>query len=47
MGHSFFQWSGTLGGHFVTEEGDLGCPEDALRWVYEDPVGLKPVEESS
>jgi hypothetical protein len=31
MGHSFLQWSGTLGGHLVTEEGDLGCFEDALR----------------
>jgi hypothetical protein len=30
MGHSFLQWLGTLGGHFVTEEGDPGCPEDAL-----------------
>jgi hypothetical protein len=41
MGYSFFQRSGTLGGHLVTEEGDLGCPEDARRWVDEDPVPLK------
>jgi hypothetical protein len=25
MGHSFFQRLGNLGGHLVTEEGDLGC----------------------
>jgi hypothetical protein len=36
---------GTLGGHFVTEEGDLGCPKDAFGRVDEDPVPLKLVEE--
>jgi hypothetical protein len=30
MGHSFLQWLGTLGGHFVTEEGDLGRSEDTF-----------------
>jgi hypothetical protein len=34
MGHLSFQWSGTCGGHFVAEEGDLGCAEDALRQVH-------------
>jgi hypothetical protein len=33
MGHSFFQRSGTLGGNFVSEEGDLGCFEDTFRRV--------------
>jgi hypothetical protein len=28
MGHSFLQWSGTLRGHLVTEEGDLGYSKD-------------------
>jgi hypothetical protein len=28
MSHSFLQWSGALGRHFVTEESDLGCSED-------------------
>jgi hypothetical protein len=37
MGYSFFQRLGTLSGHLVTEEGDLGCSEDALRQVEEDP----------
>jgi hypothetical protein len=45
-GHSFFQKLGTLGGHLITEEGDLGCSDDALRLVDEDPIPLKLVEES-
>jgi hypothetical protein len=32
MGHLFLQQQGTLGGNFVTEEVDLGCSEDTLRW---------------
>jgi hypothetical protein len=31
VGHSLFKSFGTLGGNLVTEEGDLGCSEDALR----------------
>jgi hypothetical protein len=46
MGYSFFQRLGTLGRHLVTEEGDLDCSEDALRWLDEDPVPLKSVEEN-
>jgi hypothetical protein len=46
MGHSSFQRSGTLGGHLVTEEGDLGCSEDALYRFDEDLVPLKSVEET-
>jgi hypothetical protein len=46
IGYSFFQRLGTLRGHLVSEEGDLGCSEDALRRVDEDPVHLKSVEES-
>jgi hypothetical protein len=46
MGHSFFQRLGTLGGHLVSEEGDLGCSKDTIRRVDEDPVPLKSVEES-
>jgi hypothetical protein len=34
MRHPFLQWSGPL-----------GCAEDALRWVHEDPVPLEPLEE--
>jgi hypothetical protein len=37
MGYSFFQRSGTLGGH-LTEKGDLGCTEDLFRRVDENPV---------
>jgi hypothetical protein len=37
-GHSLFQRLGTLGGHFVTEEGDFGCSKDALCQVHVDPV---------
>jgi hypothetical protein len=44
MDYPFFQRSETLGEHLVTEEGDLGWPEDALRRVDEDPVPLKSVE---
>jgi hypothetical protein len=44
MGHSPFQELGTLGGHLVTEEGDLGCSKDAFRRIDEDPVPLKLVE---
>jgi hypothetical protein len=47
MGHSLFQRLGTFCEHLVTEEGDLGCSEDALRWVDDDPITLKLVEESS
>jgi hypothetical protein len=39
-GHSFFQRLGTLGGYLVTEEGDLGSPEDALCPVDDDPISL-------
>jgi hypothetical protein len=46
VGHSLFQRLGTLGGHLLTEEGDLGCSKDALRQVDDDPVPLKLVEES-
>jgi hypothetical protein len=46
LGHLFFQWPGTLSGHFVTEEGDIECSEDTLRRVDHDPVSLKPVEEN-
>jgi hypothetical protein len=46
MGYSFFHRLGTLGRHLVTEEGDLGCLEDALCRVNEDPIPLKSVEES-
>jgi hypothetical protein len=45
IGH-FFQRLMTLAGHLVTEEGDLGCSEDALRRVNDDPIPLKLVEES-
>jgi hypothetical protein len=45
MSHSIFERSGTLGGHLVTEEGNLGCSEDTLRRVDQDPVSLKLVEE--
>jgi hypothetical protein len=33
MGHSFFQRLGSLGGHLVTEESDIGCSEGAHRRV--------------
>jgi hypothetical protein len=46
MGHSFLQWSGTLRVNLLTEEGDHGCSEDTLCQVDQDPVRLKPVEES-
>jgi hypothetical protein len=38
-GHSFFQRLGTLSRYFVTEEGDLGSPKNALCWV-DDPISL-------
>jgi hypothetical protein len=47
VGYSFFQRLGTLGGQLATEEGDLGCSEDALRRVDDYTVPLKSVEESS
>jgi hypothetical protein len=45
VSHSFFQQLGALGGHLITEEGDLGYSEDALRRVDEDPALLKSVED--
>jgi hypothetical protein len=47
MGHPLFQRLRAFGGHLVTEEGDLGCSEDALRRVDDDPVPLELGEESS
>jgi hypothetical protein len=47
MDHSFFQWLGTFGRNFVTEESDLGCFKDIFRWVDLDLTLLEPVEESS
>jgi hypothetical protein len=46
MCHSFLQWSGALDRYLVTEEDYLGCSEDTLRWVNEDPVCLKTPEEN-
>jgi hypothetical protein len=46
MGHSFFQRYGTLSGHLITEEGDLGPSRNTLRWVGKYPVPLKFVEEN-
>jgi hypothetical protein len=40
VGHSFFQRLGALGGHLITEEGDLMCSEGTLLQVDEDPVIL-------
>jgi hypothetical protein len=45
MGYLFFQGLGTLSIYLVTKESDLGCSEDALCWVDEDPISLKLVEE--
>jgi hypothetical protein len=45
IGHLFVQRMGTLGRHLVTEDGDLGCPKDALPRVDDDPIPLKLVEE--
>jgi hypothetical protein len=45
LSHSLFKRFGTVGGNLVTEEGDLGCSEDTLCWIYEDPIPLKLVEE--
>jgi hypothetical protein len=47
MGHSLFQRLRTFCGHLVTEEGNLGCSEDSLRRVDDDPIPLKLGEESS
>jgi hypothetical protein len=48
MGHSLVQRLRTFGGHFVTEVGNLGCSEDALRQVDDDdPVPLELGEEST
>jgi hypothetical protein len=44
-GYSSAQRLGTLGGGFVSVEGDLGCSEDTFRRVDENPVLLKPFEE--
>jgi hypothetical protein len=46
MNYSFFQGSGTLCGHIVTEEDDFGCSEDGTRRVDEDPIPLDLVEGS-
>jgi hypothetical protein len=46
IGHSLFQRLRTLGGHLVTEEGNLGSSEDAIRRVVDDPIPLKLGEES-
>jgi hypothetical protein len=46
MGHSFFQRSGALGKHLLTEDGDLGCLEDALGRVDDYPVLLELGENS-
>jgi hypothetical protein len=46
MDHSFLQWSGTLSRNLLIDEGDLGCSEDTLRRVDQDPVRLKLVEDS-
>jgi hypothetical protein len=40
---SFFHRLGALSGHLITEEGDLGDSEDALRRVDEDSALLKSV----
>jgi hypothetical protein len=47
MVHSFFQRLRSFGGHLVTEEGNLGCSEDALRRVDLDLIPLKLGKESS
>jgi hypothetical protein len=46
IGHSFLQWSGSLRRHPVTEKVDLECIKDAVRRVDQDPVRLKPAEDS-
>jgi hypothetical protein len=40
VGHLFFQPLGALGGHLITEKGDLMCSEDTLPWVDKDPIIL-------
>jgi hypothetical protein len=47
MGHSLFQRLRTFCGHLVTEDGDLGCPEDTVCRVGDDPVPLELGEEIS
>jgi hypothetical protein len=47
MVHSLFPRLRTFGGHLVAEEGELGCSEDTLRRVDDDPVPLELGEESS
>jgi hypothetical protein len=47
MGHLLFQRLRTFGGNLVTKEGNLGCLEDALRRVDDDPIPLKLGEKSS
>jgi hypothetical protein len=47
MGLSLFQCLRTFGGRLVAEEGDLGCSDDALRRVDDDPVPLELGKESS
>jgi hypothetical protein len=44
VSHPFVQGLGTFGRHLVTEEGDLGCPKDALRRVDDAPITLQLVE---
>jgi hypothetical protein len=47
MGHSLFQRLRSFGGHLVTEEDNLGCSEDAIRRVDDDPIPLELGDESS
>jgi hypothetical protein len=46
-GHSLLQRLRTFGGHLVTEKSNLGCSEEALRRVDDDPIPLKLGEENS
>jgi hypothetical protein len=41
MCHSLFQRLRSFGGYLVTEEGDLGGSEDAIRRVDNNPIPLK------
>jgi hypothetical protein len=45
--HSLFQRLGTLGRHFVTEEGDTRCSKNALCRFDKDLVPLMLVEEGT
>jgi hypothetical protein len=45
MSHSLFQRLRTFGGNLVTVEGNLGCPEYALRRVDDDPIPLNVVHD--